>query len=164
MSKSLTPEEAKALAVLWLRRGEASDLIGAIKRDPSDPRNKEVPKAEAALAKLEEHIERRDFTRATEAAYWLDRIFFNLCALEAAPFVQTGRKQHSSLKARRDAHNAALQSECRAEWMRWNAEAAKYWNKPSATKNSVARLVKAKLGLTKTVGAIARRLKKTAAG
>src|SRR5262245_21471574 len=108
MRKRLTPKEAKALAVLWLRRGEVADLIGAIKRNPRDPRNREVPKAEAAIAKLEKFIERRDFTGATGPTYWLDVIFFNLRAAEAAPFIRTGRKQHASIKALSEARNTAL--------------------------------------------------------
>ena len=135
------------------------DLIGAIKSNPNDARNGEVPKAEAALAKLDGLIESSDFTGATEAAYWLDRILFNLRALEVAPFVQAGRKQRASLKAIRDAHNAALHSKRTADWAAWNREAMKYW-KPGTTKNNVARWLKRDLGLMETVGSIARRLKK----
>jgi hypothetical protein len=157
MKERLPPEVARALAVLWLRRGEVLDFIGWIKS--KDPRNVDVPKAEAALAELEKQLECRDITRATEAAYWLDQIFFNLRVSEAAPLARAGRKQRAGREARRDAYNAALHSERSAEWARWNAEAAKYW-KPGATKNSVARLLKRRFGLTDTEGAIARRLKK----
>jgi hypothetical protein len=153
-------KDARALAVLWLRCGEVADLIGAIKRNPRDPRNREVPKAEAAIAKLEKFIERRDFAGATEPAYWLDVIFFNLRAVEAAPFTQRGRKQLASLSARRDAHNFALKSESSAKWAHWNAEATPYWKKPRATKNSVARFLKARLKLKESEGSIARRLRK----
>ena len=78
------------MAILWLRRGEAVDLIGSIKANPNNSRNREILKAEAAIAKLEEHIERWDFTAATEAAFWLDGILFNLRAMEAVPFVRLG--------------------------------------------------------------------------
>ena len=139
MRKRPTPEDARAMAILWLRRGEAVDLIGPIKANPNDSRNREILKAEAAIAKLEEHIERWDFTAATKAAFWLDGILFNLRAMEAVPFVRLGRKQHASLRARSDAHNTALHRERAAEHMHWNAEAEKIWW-PGATKNAAARL------------------------
>jgi hypothetical protein len=153
-------KRAKELAVLWMRRGEALDLIGAIKHDPADPRNAEIVRTEAAVAQLEQHIDKQDFVGAHEVIYTLDRLLFKLRASEAAPFVRTGRKQHAALKSRRDAHNIPLHEERLAEWARWN-EAAKDWEwEKRPSKNAAARFVKKKLGLSEEVSTIAKRIKK----
>jgi hypothetical protein len=153
---------SRALATLWLKSGEARDLIDSIKREPSDRRNNDVAAVEAIVNRLEEQLLARDLAAAVVIADRLERACFKLRAAEAGPFVQSGRKQHASLKSRREAHNRSLQRQRASEWARWNKAADEYWSKhPEASKNSVARWVKERLGLSEASDSIARRLKKT---
>ena len=154
--------DSRALAILWLKRGEAQDLIANIKRELSDRRNSNVAAVEAIVNRLEERLLARGLAAAVVIADTLERACFKLRAAEAAPFVQSGRKQHASLKSRREAHNRSLQRERASEWARWNKAADEYWSKhPEGFNGSVARWVKKRLGLSEAPDSIARRLKKT---
>ena len=136
-------KQSRALATLWLTRGEAKDVIAWVEREniPAD-----TSRARALVGKLEQCIAESDFITATEITDDLHRELFKLRAKEAKPFVLAGREHRAKFDLGRKTHNNARHLKHAKEWKRWNEAAAPHW-KPGISNNAVARIVKAKLGL-----------------
>ena len=159
MRRRLEKGKALALAHLWVRRGEARDLLFSLK--PSDPRQADVEQISSITAILEKHLERRDLVAAVPVAEQLGRLIFNSNARVLAPLVKTGRSIRNTFAGGRALANERRRGEAQADWAVWQGKADEYWERhPNASKNEAALFVRAQLRLNVALKSISRRLKK----
>ena len=89
MRKRLTPQKARALALLWMnKRGKAIDLAHWLRGHPEDPRNAYVAELLDAADRLEERLNAHDLEGATDKADALERVLRKVDGIELVPLLQ----------------------------------------------------------------------------